>query len=154
MQSAHVLAAGKLCGLRCQVEHGLHGCAAAQAGWAASAGRQRAADAARECWIAAEAKNRGERPSRFCVADEHYIPTLLAAAGRENETDCKARSGAADASRRGAAAVRLRAARRLIDMQARGQKVRAGKPVFAWAKLLPVRTCTCVIACDWLVVLC
>ena len=44
----------------------------------------------RECWIDAEARTRGQRPSRYCIADEHYIPTLIAAAGREDETDCKA----------------------------------------------------------------
>jgi hypothetical protein len=79
--------------------------------------------ASRECWIDAEAKNRGERPSRFCVADEHYIPTLLAAAGRENETDCKARAGWRwrQVPCVGAAAP---GRRRLCNMHACSQKVR------------------------------
>lgn len=42
----------------------------------------------------AEARARGERPRRYCVSDEHYVPTLLAVAGLENETSCKARTWA------------------------------------------------------------
>lgn len=34
----------------------------------------------------------GWGPTSFCPPDEHYIPTLLASLGRENETDCKVSS--------------------------------------------------------------
>lgn len=38
----------------------------------------------RHCWVAADWHK------RFCVADEHYIPTLLAYLGLEGEADCGA----------------------------------------------------------------
>lgn len=39
---------------------------------------------ARECWADPVPPMR-----RFCVSDEHYIPTLLAALGLDAETDCQ-----------------------------------------------------------------
>ena len=36
-----------------------------------------------------EAIEKGWGPKAFCPPDEHYIPTLLAALGRDNETDCR-----------------------------------------------------------------
>jgi Core-2/I-Branching enzyme len=38
---------------------------------------------ARECWIDAEMVQLNQKPSRFCVSDEHYIPTLLALHGKQ-----------------------------------------------------------------------
>ena len=35
-----------------------------------------------------EAIANGWGPKAFCPADEHYIPTLLASRGLDNETDC------------------------------------------------------------------
>lgn len=37
-----------------------------------------------ECFVRRHGSN-----SRFCVSDEHYIPTLLAFRGRQNETSCR-----------------------------------------------------------------
>jgi hypothetical protein len=34
----------------------------------------------------------GWGPKAFCPPDEHYIPTLLASLGLDNETDCRVRS--------------------------------------------------------------
>ena len=46
----------------------------------------------RECWVDAEHLSRGEPLWRFCVSDEHYVPTLLAFHGLEDETDCQVRT--------------------------------------------------------------
>ena len=35
---------------------------------------------------------KGWGPRSFCVSDEHYVPTLLAARGLDAETDCTVRS--------------------------------------------------------------
>ncbi|KAK9789383.1 hypothetical protein WJX73_006397 [Symbiochloris irregularis] len=40
------------------------------------------------CWIDVENWRKGWQVRSFCVADEHYIPTLLAMKGLDNETDC------------------------------------------------------------------
>ncbi len=42
----------------------------------------------RHCWVDSANINAGWAPKSFCVADEHYIPTLLASLGKDNETDC------------------------------------------------------------------
>ena len=42
----------------------------------------------RQCWVDAAAMEAGQAPQSFCPADEHYLATLLASAGREAETDC------------------------------------------------------------------
>ena len=46
----------------------------------------------RHCWVDSANINAGWAPKSFCVADEHYMPTLLASLGKENETDCAVRS--------------------------------------------------------------
>ena len=43
----------------------------------------------RHCWVDAAAIEQGWGPKAFCPADEHYIPTLLASLGKEDETDCR-----------------------------------------------------------------
>ena len=40
----------------------------------------------------ADAIANGWGPKAFCPADEHYIPTLLASKGLDNETDCMVRA--------------------------------------------------------------
>ena len=42
----------------------------------------------RHCWVDSEAIANGWGPKACCPADEHYIPTLLATKGLDNETDC------------------------------------------------------------------
>ena len=42
----------------------------------------------RHCWVDSEAIVNGWGPKSFCPSDEHYIPTLLASKGLDNETDC------------------------------------------------------------------
>ena len=42
----------------------------------------------RHCWVDSEAIQNGWGPKSFCPPDEHYIPTLLASKGLDNETDC------------------------------------------------------------------
>ena len=39
-----------------------------------------------------EAIANGWGPKAFCPADAHYIPTLLASKGLDNETDCTVRA--------------------------------------------------------------
>ena len=39
-----------------------------------------------------EAVANGWGPKAFCPSDEHYIPTLLASKGLDNETDCTVRA--------------------------------------------------------------
>ena len=46
----------------------------------------------RHCWVDSEAIANGWGPKAFCPADEHYIPTLLASKGLDNETDCTVRA--------------------------------------------------------------
>ena len=46
----------------------------------------------RNCWVDSEAIANGWGPKAFCPADEHYIPTLLASKGLDNETDCTVRA--------------------------------------------------------------
>ncbi|KAK9815401.1 hypothetical protein WJX72_003085 [[Myrmecia] bisecta] len=41
-----------------------------------------------ECWVDQENMDKGQPLRRFCVSDEHYIPTLIASLNLENETDC------------------------------------------------------------------
>ena len=43
----------------------------------------------RHCWVDSAAIEQGWGPKAFCPPDEHYIPTLLASLGKENETDCR-----------------------------------------------------------------
>lgn len=47
--------------------------------------------------------NAGWAPKSFCVADEHYIPTLLASLGKDNETDCMVSCSCMQESQRQAA---------------------------------------------------
>ena len=42
-----------------------------------------------ECWVDSDHLSKGEPLWRFCVSDEHYIPTLLAFSAAEHETDCQ-----------------------------------------------------------------
>lgn len=42
-----------------------------------------AASFAAECWV-----DQSEARTRFCVSDEHYVPTLLAHLGLEGECFC------------------------------------------------------------------
>ena len=42
----------------------------------------------RHCWVDVENWRKGWQVRAFCVADEHYIPTMLALYGLENQTDC------------------------------------------------------------------
>lgn len=44
------------------------------------------------CWVDSEAIANGWGPKSFCPSDEHYIPTLLASKGLDNETDCTVNS--------------------------------------------------------------
>ncbi|KAK9848925.1 hypothetical protein WJX84_001940 [Apatococcus fuscideae] len=44
---------------------------------------------AKECWVDKENLEKGWDLWRFCVSDEHYIPTLLAVLGLDDQTDCK-----------------------------------------------------------------
>lgn len=46
----------------------------------------------RHCWVDSEAIANGWGPKAFCPTDEHYIPTLLASKGLDNETDCTVRA--------------------------------------------------------------
>lgn len=43
----------------------------------------------RECWVDKENLEKGWDLWRFCVSDEHYVPTLLAVLGLDDQTDCK-----------------------------------------------------------------
>ena len=43
----------------------------------------------RHCWVDAAAIEQGWGPKASARADEHYIPTLLASLGKEDETDCR-----------------------------------------------------------------
>lgn len=43
----------------------------------------------RECWVDKENLEKGWDLWRFCVSDEHYVPTLLAVLGLDLQTDCK-----------------------------------------------------------------
>ena len=47
--------------------------------------------ACRHCWVDSENMRKGWGPRSFCVSDEHYVPTLLAALGLDAETDCRVR---------------------------------------------------------------
>ena len=42
----------------------------------------------RECWVDSDHLRKNQPLWRFCVSDEHYVPTLLASRGLDNETDC------------------------------------------------------------------
>ncbi|KAK9864497.1 hypothetical protein WJX84_010563 [Apatococcus fuscideae] len=44
---------------------------------------------AKECWVDKENLEKGWSMWRFCVSDEHYVPTLLAVLGLDSQTDCK-----------------------------------------------------------------
>ena len=45
----------------------------------------------RHCWVDVWNWRKGWAVKSFCVADEHYIPSLLASLGLSNETDCRVR---------------------------------------------------------------